>query len=150
MHTTTTAASAVELKVWVQTEGRDVMCLLYEPHTTIIEDLKRTVFGNNRDKYQAFLLQQYLRPDTLVPADTSAAEPIKFKFIVQHPNTETNNDADDIADAGIIMDPPDESRSRTMSSNRQVVSKFNKFMNEVKGGSGNVLEYNFSRTSNGT
>ncbi|CAM4986513.1 unnamed protein product [Rotaria socialis] len=129
MHTTTTAASAVELKVWVQTEGRDVMCLLYEPHTTIIEDLKRTVFGNNRDKYQAFLLQQYLRPDTLVPADTSAAEPIKFKFIVQHPNTETNNDADDIADAGIIMDPPDESRSRTMSSNRQVVSKFNKFMN---------------------
>jgi len=57
------------------------MRLFCEPHTKIIEDLKRIVFGDRRENYQAFHRGQYLRPGRLIPTDTSGEEPIQLKRI---------------------------------------------------------------------
>ncbi|CAF5210138.1 unnamed protein product, partial [Rotaria magnacalcarata] len=41
----------------------------------------------------------------------------------------TQTHDDDVTGQNMLMDPPDESRTRTIFNNRQVVSKFNKCMN---------------------
>jgi hypothetical protein len=38
------------------------MYLIYEPHTTIIDQIKQKVFEKNRYKYRAYFLKQYLSP----------------------------------------------------------------------------------------
>ena len=38
------------------------MFLLYEPHTTIMEIIKQKVLKENRYKYRAYFLEQYVLP----------------------------------------------------------------------------------------
>ncbi|CAF3350579.1 unnamed protein product [Rotaria sp. Silwood1] len=125
MSAITTVSSAVNDKVWVQIEGYDAMYLVYELHTTIIDDLKQMVFKGDRYKYQAFFRQQYLLPYGRVPNETSGEEPIIFKLIKNRRMTQTN---DDVTGMGISMGTSDE--TRTIYSNRQIASKLNKCMNK--------------------
>ncbi|CAF1346808.1 unnamed protein product [Rotaria magnacalcarata] len=151
MFQATTTAPAVELKVCVQPEGYEKMYFFYEPHKTTIDEIKTMIFKENRYKYQAFFRGQYLDSGCLVPDGTSLEEPIILKpscvvivsvlfftkkqllyvyiysFIVSYSATQTHDD--DVTGQNMLMDPPDESRTRTIFNNRQVVSKFNKCMN---------------------
>ncbi|CAF3216805.1 unnamed protein product [Rotaria socialis] len=85
------------------------------------------IFKENRYKYQAFFRGQYLEPCSLVPDGTSLEEPIILKLIMRRDTTQTHED--DVTGQNMLMDPPDEIRTRTIFNNRQVVSKFNKCMN---------------------
>ncbi|CAF4311792.1 unnamed protein product [Rotaria magnacalcarata] len=127
MFQATTTAPAVELKVCVQPEGYEKMYFFYEPHKTTIDEIKTMIFKENRYKYQAFFRGQYLDSGCLVPDGTSLEEPIILKPIMRRDTTQTHDD--DVTGQNMLMDPPDESRTRTIFNNRQVVSKFNKCMN---------------------
>ncbi len=71
----------VDQKVWILEETYEQMYLILEPHAKLIDDLKRMVFGDQLDKYQAFLREQYLRPDGLISTDTFDEELIQIKRI---------------------------------------------------------------------
>ena len=77
----TTTSNAQNRYVWVQTEGSDVTRLLCEPHTEIMDDLKRKIFGDSCVKYQAFHRQHYINPGLPIPADSTYTDPIYFKRI---------------------------------------------------------------------
>lgn len=79
-----TTSAMPQHRVWVQEEGYEAMSLIYEPHTTLIDDLKQMVFNKNRHKYRAFFRQQFLRADEFVPNETSYLEPISFRSINTH------------------------------------------------------------------
>ncbi|CAM2728542.1 unnamed protein product [Rotaria socialis] len=127
MFQTTTTAHAVELEVCVQPEGYEHMYLVYEPHKTRIDEIKTMIFKENRYKFQAFFRGQYLGSGCHVPDGTSPEEPIILKLIMRRDTTQTHDD--DVTGQNMLIDPPDESRTRAMFNNRQVVSKFNKCMN---------------------
>jgi hypothetical protein len=77
----TIVSSAVEHIVWVQIEGYDKMFLSYEPHTTVMEIIKQRVLKDNRYKYRAYFLGQYVLPEAYVPDETTPEEPVVFKLI---------------------------------------------------------------------
>jgi hypothetical protein len=85
MSATTTDSSSCLREVWVQREGRSEMRLFIEPHTKIIEDLKVLVYGDSRDEYRTFYLQQFIAAGTAIPTDVSCENPIVFKSIINRP-----------------------------------------------------------------
>lgn len=84
MSSTTTASSIDQYRVWVQLEGREATRLIYEPETTIIDDLKKMVLTKNCGDYRSFFRQKYLNPDDLIPDGTSRLDPIIFRPITTH------------------------------------------------------------------
>jgi hypothetical protein len=84
MSATTTDLSTLPREVWIQKEGRSKMRLFIESDTKIIEDLKQLVFGDSRDEYYAFYLQQKIQEQYLIPTDVSPEEPIQFQRINGH------------------------------------------------------------------
>ncbi|CAF4347683.1 unnamed protein product, partial [Rotaria magnacalcarata] len=64
----------------------------------------------------AFFRGQYLDSGCLVPDGTSLEEPIILKPIMRRDTTQTHDD--DVTGQNMLMDPPDESRTRTIFNNR--------------------------------
>ena len=85
MSANTTDSSVPNRIVWFQQEGRRKGSLLIEPHTKIIEDIKKLVLRDSRFDYQAFYLEQGLDEEDPIPDAGSGRDPIMFKLISARP-----------------------------------------------------------------
>ncbi|CAF4528313.1 unnamed protein product [Rotaria socialis] len=82
MSSATTVSSIHPREVWIKEEGCSHVCLIIDPQTKIIEDIKRLVLGDSRKHYQAFYLQQLLAENVAIPTDVSFENPIQLNRII--------------------------------------------------------------------
>ena len=151
MSSITTTSNPENRYVWIQTDEDDSTQFICEPHTKIIDDLKRMVFGDKRTKYKAFHRQQYLRPGLPIPVDSTDVDPIHFKRIEnrrcefffkinQQMNhafffifSATQSPTDDSNSGGIIRAGPSAtSGTQNMASSQKVTTSCNRWMNQLQ------------------
>ena len=148
---TTTTSNTQNRDVWVQIDEDESTRLICEPHTEIIDDLKRMVFGDKCTKYRSYYRQQYLHPGTPIPVDSAGDDPIHFKRIEnrrckfffkinQQMNhafffifSATQSPTDDSNSGGIIRAGPSAtSGTQNMASSQKVTTSCNRWMNQLQ------------------
>ncbi|CAM2718048.1 unnamed protein product [Rotaria socialis] len=127
MSSATTVSSIHPREVWIKEEGCSHVCLIIDPQTKIIEDIKRLVLGDSRKHYQAFYLQQLLAENVAIPTDVSFENPIQLNRIINRSSI-PSNEYDSDALMNLQFERTDERRTNTLLDNRQQLYQCNKYM----------------------